>query len=107
MDQHNPYASPLADNTPPSPHSPEDQARIEAEARRLLKEKQDSTTSWQLLATGILGCFSPILAIYGIIFLVRRPHSFPLKGLAIAGTVLHCVWTVILVLSIIANIATS
>ena len=105
MDQHNPYASPQTDATPPNPNSPEEQARIQAEAKRLLKEKQDKTTSWQLLATGILGCFSPILAIYGIIFLLRRPYSFPLKGLAIAGTVLHCVWTAILVLSIVLNIA--
>ena len=104
MDQNNPYASPMTDSTP-QPNSPADQARIEAEAKRLLKEKQDTTTSWQLLATGILGCFSPILAIYGIIFLLRRPYSFPLKGLAIAGTVLHCIWTLLIVLSIMLNIA--
>ena len=44
------------------------------------------------------------IAIYGIIFLLRRPYAFPLKGLAIAGTVLHCAWTALLTLSIIINI---
>lgn len=105
MDQHNPYTSPQTDATPPDPNSPEDQARIQAEAKRLLREQQDKTTSWQLLATGILGCCSPILAIYGIIFLLRRPYDFPLKSLAIAGTVLHCVWTVLLLLIWGLNIA--
>ena len=96
MDDQNPYASPIADSTPDEDlDSPEMQARIQAEARRLVQEGKDKDTSWQLLATGLIGCFSPILAIYGIIFLLRRPHQFPLKSLAIAGTVLHCIWAVL------------
>jgi len=106
MDDYNPYASPTADDTPEEAYnSPEMQARIQAEAKRLLRQQQDKTTSWQLLATGIIGCFSPILAIYGLVFLLRRPYAFPLKGLAIAGTVLHFVWTGLLVLMLLGNMS--
>ena len=103
--EQNPYASPQSDSTPEpdDPLSPEMQARIAEEAKRQIREKQDRDTSWQLLATGIIGCFSPILAIYGIIFLIRRPYSFPLKTLAIAGTVLHCIWAALFVLMMLSN----
>ncbi|MBW3539867.1 MAG: hypothetical protein KY476_06325 [Planctomycetes bacterium] len=69
----------------------------ERSAEALAQEKQDSQTSLLLLITGIIGCFSPILAIYGIVFLSKRSHDFPRKGLAIAGTVLHCLWSVFLI----------
>ena len=102
MSSHNPYqppksANPFAD----APSQALDPFAVHEAAKRLIRDKHDKTTSWQLLATGILGCFSPILAIYGLIFLLRRPYSFPLKGLAIAGTVLHCVWTGLLVLYVV------
>lgn len=67
-------------------------------------DSQDQTSAILLFVTGILGCFSPILAVYGIVFLSRRPRAFPCKGLAIAGTVLHCVWALILILSVIAGV---
>jgi hypothetical protein len=92
----NPYRAPLEPNRAPSSDSQFD-PDIEEAAKRLLKERQDTTTSWQLLATGVIGCFAPILAIYGLVFLLRRPQPFPLKGLAIAGTVLHFIWTVLMV----------
>lgn len=100
MDSPNPYqpsqqSNPFADS--PAQSGPLDQRAIEEAARQMVREQQDRTTSWQLLATGVIGCMSPILAIYGVIFLLRRPYSFPLKGLAIAGTVLHCLWTLLLV----------
>lgn len=63
------------------------------------EQAQDKTNSIVIFVTSILGCFSPIVAIYGIIFLLRRPYSFPLKWMAIVGTVLHCIWTAILILS--------
>ena len=72
-------------------------------ARRLVEEKQDKSTSIQIFALSIFGCFAPIVLIYGIIFLVRRPYPFPCKGLAIAGTIIHGLWTALLILSIIAN----
>jgi predicted RNA-binding Zn-ribbon protein involved in translation (DUF1610 family) len=61
---------------------------------------QDKTNAIVIFVTSILGCFSPIVAIYGIVFLLRRPYSFPLKWMAIVGTVLHCIWTAFLILSI-------
>jgi hypothetical protein len=84
--------------------SPVDDERVKEEAKRLVREQQDGSTSLQLLVTGILGCFSPILAIYGLIFLVRRPYSFPRKPLAVIGTVLHCFWTLILIGMIVLNV---
>ena len=67
------------------------------------EDKQDKQTALLLFITGLLGCFSPILAIYGIVFLVKRPYPFPRKGLAIAGTVLHCLWALLTILSIAAG----
>jgi hypothetical protein len=71
-------------------------------ARRIASEKQDKSTAIQIFATSILGCFSPIVVIYGLVFLLRRPYSFPCKGLAIAGTIIHGVWTLVLILRIVA-----
>jgi hypothetical protein len=65
---------------------------IERLVEKKIKQKQDSDTALQLFLTGLIGCFSPILAIYGIIFLIRRPYDYPRKTLAIVGTVLHCIW---------------
>ncbi len=66
---------------------------VEEAAKRLMKEKQDKTTAIQLFVLSLIGCFSPILAVYGIIFLIRRPYPFKYKGLATAGTIIHCCWT--------------
>ena len=97
----NPYASPQAEV--PAEVSLEDQRRIEEAARRLVQERQDRSISIQIFVTGILGCLSPIVLIYGLIFLLRRPGPFPLKGLAIAGAVLHGVWSALLALAVAAG----
>ena len=59
-------------------------------------QKQDNTTPILIFVTSLMGCFSPIIAIYGTIWLVNRPYAFKYKGLAIAGTVIHWVWTLLL-----------
>jgi predicted RNA-binding Zn-ribbon protein involved in translation (DUF1610 family) len=74
---------------------------VEEAAKRLVADKQDRTTSIQLFVLSLLGCFSPILAIYGIVFLWRRPHSFQYKGLAVAGTVIHCLWTLFYIMAMV------
>lgn len=105
MSSQNPYQPPQSNN--PFTYTPDaalDSFAVQEAAKRMLRDKHDQTTSWQLLVTGILGCFSPILAIYGLIFVLRRPYSYPLKGLAIAGTVLHCIWTGLLVVVILINV---
>jgi predicted RNA-binding Zn-ribbon protein involved in translation (DUF1610 family) len=68
-----------------------------------IKSKQASSTAIQIFITGLIGCLSPVIAIYGIVFLIRHPESFPRKTLAIVGTVLHCIWTVILLLLVAAG----
>jgi len=85
-------------------NSPADLARIEEEAKRLVKERQDKSTALQIFITSLFGCFSPIVAIYGLIFLLLRPYPFPRKGLAIAGTILHRIWTALLVVSVALNV---
>lgn len=79
---------------------------VEREAERLLKEKQDKSTALQLFLTGLIGCVSPILVFYGIVFLLRRPYPFPRKGLAIAGTIMHGVWTILLIVMIVSGAMT-
>ena len=68
---------------------------VERVVEQKIKEKQDSEIATQLFATGLIGCVAPILAIYGLFFLIRRPYDFPRKTLAIVGTVLHCIWSLI------------
>jgi len=97
-----PSTNPFADQ-PLSVPAASDSAAIQEAAKRMLRDQHDKTTSWQLLATGIIGCFSPLLAIYGIIFLLRRSYSFPLKTLAIIGTVLHCIWTILLIAVVVLS----
>jgi hypothetical protein len=77
---------------------------VEEAAKRLVEEKYAKTTAIQLFVTGLLGCFSPILVVYGIVFLLRRPYPFPYKGLAIAGTVIHGFWTLIVIASIVVAV---
>lgn len=67
------------------------------------KEKKDSSDAIALFVTGLLGCFSPICAIFGTVFLVKRPYPFRNKGLAIAGTILHWFWTVVLIAVIVSR----
>ena len=66
------------------------------------ENSQESKTAMQIFVTGLLGCFSPIVLIYGIIFLMKNPHDFPRKGLAIAGTIMHGFWVVVLIFRIMA-----
>jgi len=67
-------------------------------ADREKKESRDKSDAIAIFVTGLIGCFAPIVAIFGVVFLVKRPYSFPCKGLAIAGTILHWIWTILLVL---------
>lgn len=107
MTDPNPYQPPQGSNNPFA-DQPEnrsgDTRSVEELARQMVREQHDKTTAWQLLATGVIGCFSPILAVYGIIFLVRRPYPFPLKSLALAGTALHCFWALLQVIWIFASL---
>lgn len=61
---------------------------------------EESKIALQIFITGLLGCFSPFVAIYGIVFLIRHPHDYPRKTLAIIGTLLHCFWTAFLIFRI-------
>ncbi|HSG68761.1 MAG TPA: hypothetical protein VLA12_00015 [Planctomycetaceae bacterium] len=68
---------------------------IEQLVEEKIKLKQDSEIAMQIFVTGLIGCFAPIIAIYGIIFLIRRPYDYPRKSLAVAGTIFHCIWALI------------
>ncbi len=74
---------------------------VEEAAKRLAAEKHDKTTAIEIFLTSLFGCFAPIIAIYGIVFLMRRPYAFKYKGLAIAGTIIHCCWTLLLIVSLV------
>jgi hypothetical protein len=83
--------------------NPSGQQQIEEAAKLLLRERHDKLTALQIFLTGLIGCFAPIVAIYGTFFLLMRPYPFPRKGLAIAGTVLHWIWTVLLILAVMSG----
>jgi hypothetical protein len=42
--------------------------QVEEAVKRAIKEKQDENTALQIFLTGLIGCFSPIVVFYGIIF---------------------------------------
>lgn len=88
-------------------NSDDDQQRIREEAKRLMREERDKTTALQIFLTGLIGCFAPVVAIYGTIFLLMRPEPFPRKTLAVIGTVLHWFWTLLMVASIVINLSLS
>jgi hypothetical protein len=60
-------------------------------------QKQDNSTPILIFVTSLIGCFAPIIAIYGTVWLINRPYPFKYKGLAIAGTVIHWFWTMIMI----------
>lgn len=84
-------------------NSDEDQQRIREEAKRLVREERDKSTALQIFVTGLIGCFAPIVAIYGTIFLLMRPEPFPRKTLAVIGTALHWFWTALLVVLLLMD----
>ncbi len=57
------------------------------------REEQDSTTALKILFTALIPCFAPFVAVYGLVFLTTRRYPFRNKNLAVAGTILHWVWT--------------
>jgi hypothetical protein len=77
--------------------APIDQDRLLEATKLAIRENNDKSTALQIFVTGLVGCFAPILAVYGTVFLLLRPHPFPRKGLAIAGTILHWFWTLLMV----------
>lgn len=100
----NPYQSPSSPNpfadksTPPS--SGIDPRVLQAAVEQALRDKHDATVALQILVTSVIGCFAPIIFLYGLIFLLTRSYPFPRKWMAIAGTVLHFIWTIIYAVAI-------
>lgn len=64
---------------------------------RAAEDPNDKSNATVILVTGILGCFSPIVLIYGIIFLLKRSYDFDGKTMAIIGTILHGIWTLLII----------
>jgi hypothetical protein len=83
--------------------SEEEQERIEAAAKKILRQRHESTTALQLFLTGLIACMSPICAIYGVCFLLMHRDPFPRKWMAVAGTILHWIWTAVLAFSILMS----
>jgi hypothetical protein len=75
----NPYESP--------------KVREDGSAKHLSEGEQLEQNAIHLFASGLIGLFAPVCAVYGIVFLLRHKHQFPRKRLAIIGTVLNCLWT--------------
>ena len=65
--------------------------------RRPAGDPNDKSNATVIFATSLFGCFSPIVLIYGILFLAKRPYDFEGKTLAIIGTVLHAFWSIMLI----------
>lgn len=81
--------------TGPNPYTPPTQGLhrepqpSEAELNRLTLEATN------IFATRLLGILAPVVTVYAIIFLLRHPKAFPRRRLAIAGAILHGLWTLV------------
>jgi len=67
------------------------------------ENKTRSNEAIIILICGLLGCFAPVVAIYGTITLSKH-KDYPNRTLAIIGTVLAWIWSILLVITIIAGI---
>lgn len=75
--------------TPPTQGLHREPQPTEAELNRLTLEATN------IFATSLLGILAPVVAVYAIIFLLRHPTAFPRRRLAVAGAILHGLWTLV------------
>ncbi|MCD4783202.1 MAG: hypothetical protein K8T10_05140 [Candidatus Eremiobacteraeota bacterium] len=68
------------------------------------ENKKRSNEAIFILICGLLGCFAPVVAIYGTITLLKH-KDYPNRTLAIIGTVLAWIWTLITLMIVISGIA--
>lgn len=85
--------------------TPELEALIAQKAAEAIRQKNRSVNAWSILILGAIGCMPPVVAIYGLIYLLINRESFRFKILAIIGTVIAWLWTVVFVAVIIAAFA--
>ncbi len=81
-----------SDNNPYAP--PNTQSSVE---RQLSEEELNKlkTNATNIFATGLFGILAPVVAVYSVVFLLRNQMAFPRRRLAVAGTILHCLWTLV------------
>lgn len=70
------------------------------------ENKKRSNEAIFILICGLLGCFSPVVAIFGTITLLKH-RDYPNRTLAIIGTVLAWIWTALTVIVVISGITSS
>ncbi len=75
--------------TPPNSQSSLEPQLTEADLSKL------KTNATNIFATGLFGILAPVVAIYSVVFLLRNRTAFPRRRLAVAGAILHCLWTLV------------
>ncbi|MBI5779163.1 MAG: hypothetical protein HZA49_06875 [Planctomycetes bacterium] len=74
---------------------------MEQAMANVLRRDRQLKNTWTIFIGGLLGCGAPIVAIYGLIFLLINREPFPRKTLAIIGTVIAWIWTLLLIVYIL------
>lgn len=85
--------------------TPEIEALVERKVKEASRQKNQTINAWSILVLGALGCMPPVVAIYGLIYLLINRRPFRFKTLAIIGTIIAWLWTVVFILVMIAMIS--
>lgn len=77
--------------------TPEMEQLVREQLKKMTQEKSRTTNVWTIFIGGLFGCFAPLVAIYGLIFLLTTRLSTKHRVLAIFGTVIAWFWTIVLI----------
>ena len=77
---------------------------MEQAMTNVLRRDRQLKNAWTIFICGLIGCGAPIVAIYGLIFLLINREPFPRKTLAVIGTVIAWIWTLLLIVFIVISV---
>jgi len=77
---------------------------MEQAMTNVLRRDRQIRNTWTIFICGLFGCMAPIVAVYGLIFLLINREPFPRKTLAIIGTVIAWIWTLLLIVFIVISV---
>ena len=81
-----------SDTNPYAPHNSRSSLEPQLTEEDFNKTKTNATN---IFATGLFGILAPVVAVYSVVFLLKYRMAFPRRRLAVAGAILHCLWTIV------------
>jgi len=75
--------------------TPEMEELIKKKTIEVIKQGRQKENALFIFILGLVGCGAPIVAIYGLIYLLIHREVFQRKTLAIIGTIIAWLWTIL------------